>query len=294
MDQDMPSSRKFIHKQYTCTYLYYSILCIAMQTFKSILAEELKNEETEIRIFLTGKTGNGKSSLLNSILESEELEEGDEGIRCTTTVKARCYNVTPGLSIKLFDSPGLQDITGEENSYIRELKEKCGEVNLALICKSMIDYRLTPDDKLALKKLHSAFGEEFWKHVVFIFTFANREDYSKRSAIDQDPVGKEPHRKDKEGWKKLEEQRLKHRVKVRGDNIKEFIINKVEVDSTLIKDIPFIPAGYHSPGLHEYFVIEDTWLPNLLKRCTHRIKDDLRWAKLNLNNSKLQLFVVYT
>lgn len=268
-----------------------------MQTFKSVLAEELKNEETEIRIIVTGRTGHGKSSFLNSILELEEsnqFKEGDEGIRCTTTVTTHCYDVTPGLSIKLFDSPGLQDTTGEENSYIRELKEKCGEVNLALICKSMIDYRLTPDDKLALKKLHSAFGEEFWKHVVFIFTFANREDYSKRSAIDQDPVGKEPHRKNKEDWKKLEEQRLKHRVKVRGDTIKEFIVKEVEVDSTLVKDIPFIPAGYHSPGLHEYFVIEDTWLPNLLKRCTHRMKDDLGLAKLNLNNSKLQLFVVYT
>ena len=293
MDQDMPSPRKFVYSS-TLAPIYNTLLFIAMQTFKSVLAEELKDEQTEIRIIVTGKTGYGKSSLLNSILESEELEEGDEGQRCTTTVTPHHYDVTPGLSIELFDSPGLQDTTGKENSYIQELKEKCGEVNLVLVCKSMIDYRLTPDDKLALKKLHSAFGEEFWKHVVFIFTFANREDYSKRSAIDKDPVGKEPHREDKEGWKKLEEQRLKHRVKVRGDTIKEFIVKEVEVDSTLVKDIPFIPAGYHSPGLHEYFVIEDTWLLNLFERCTHRMKDDLGLAKLNLNNSKLSIICSVT
>ena len=263
-----------------------------MQTFKSILAEELKNEETEIRIIVTGKTGNGKSSLLNSILELEEFKEGYEGLRCTTTVTTHHYDVTPGLSIKLFDSPGLQDITGEENSIIRELKEKCGEVNLALICKSMIDYRLTPDDKLALKKLHSAFGDEFWKHVVFIFTFANKEDYSLRSAIDQDPVGKEPRREDDEGWDKLEKQRLQHRVKVRGDTIKEFIVKEVEVDSRFVENIPFIPAGYHTLGRREHFVLQSTWLPDLLKRCTHRMKDDLGLAKLNLSNSKLSIIIV--
>ena len=291
MDRDMPSPRKFVYSS-TLAPIYNTLLFIAMQTFKSILAKELKDEETGIRILLTGKTGHGKSSLLNSIQESKVLTEGDAGLRCTTTVTTHHYDVTPGLSIELFDSPGLQDTTGEENRYIRELKEKCGEVNLALICKSMIDYRLTPDDKLALKKLHSAFGDEFWKHVVFIFTFANKEDYSLRSAIDQDPVGKEPRREDDEGWDKLEKQRLQHRVKVRGDAIKEFIVKEVEVDSRFVENIPFIPAGYHTLGRREHFVLQSTWLPDLLKRCTHRMKDDLGLAKLNLSNSKLSIIIV--
>lgn len=305
-----------------------------MGTFKSVLAEELKYDQTEIRILLTGRTGQGKSALLNSILELKGkkmlVKEGDRADRCTDTVTHYSYHSdTKSVSIELFDSPGLQDCTGKDDDCILELDQKCGEVNLALICRKLTEHRLTPDDELALKKLQSAFGNEFWRHIVFIFTFANKEDLDKRSDLDQDSSEdesdtdddddndsdsdsddddeeerkkKEEERKKKEEERKKEEEerkkkRLKHRVEARGEEIKKFIKDKVEVTPEIIEKIPFIPAGYHEKHKKHKskkhkskeppsFICHDTWLSDLLEKCTQKMKTELGWAKLNLKNSK--------
>ena len=275
------------------TLLNLSSYSVAMSTFKSVLAEELKYDQTEVRIILTGKTGQGKSSLLNSILELNPkdiqllVKEGDLADRCTDTVtRYSCPNATESVSIQLFDSPGLQDCTGKEDDYILELDQKCGEVNLALICKKLIDHRLTPDDRLALKKLKSAFGNEFWRHVVFVFTFANKEDLEQRSDLDKDRPEDQPDSDDEDALEELEKKRFKYRVEARGEEIKEFIIKEVEVTPEIVKKIPFIPAGYHKKSKKNPFIYQDTWLHDLLEKCTHQMKTELGLAKLNLKNSK--------
>lgn len=285
----MPSNGKFAHT-FKLIIINYSV---AMSTFKSILAEELKYDQTEVHILFTGKTGQGKSSLLNSILELNPKEfkmlvkEGDLADRCTDTVmRYSCPNATESVSVELFDSPGLQDFTGKEDDYILELDQKCGEVNLALICKKMTEYRLTPDDELALKKLKSAFGNEFWRHVVFIFTFANMEDLSKRSDLDKDRREDEPDSDDEDAWEELEKKRFEYRVEARGEEIKKFIIKEVEVTPEIVEKIPFIPAGYHKRSRRNPFIYQDTWLHDLLEKCTHQMKTVLGLAKLNLKNSK--------
>lgn len=285
----IPSNGKFTHT-FKLIIINYSV---AMSTFKSILAKELKYHQTEVHILFTGKTGQGKSSLLNSILELKAKEiqllvkEGDLADRCTNTVTHySCPNATESVSIELFDSPGLQDCTGKEDDYILELDQKCGEVNLALICRKMTEYRLTPDDELALKKLKSAFGNEFWRHVVFIFTFANTEDLSKRSELDKDCREDEPDSDDEDAWEELEKKRFKYRVEARGEEIKKFIIKEVEVTPEIVEKIPFIPAGYHKKARKNPFIYQDTWLHDLLEKCTHQMKTELGLAKLNLKNSK--------
>ena len=103
---------------------------------------------------------------------------------CTKEVAClHCPKATPGVSIKLFDSPGPQDCTGKEDDYIQELKEKCGEVNLALFCHKMTNLRLTDDDKHALKKLKVAFGNEFGNSLYSFLCLLTRKTHHKEMKI---------------------------------------------------------------------------------------------------------------
>ena len=64
----------------------------------------------ELRILVTGKTGQGKLTLINGILSARVAVEEAGATRCTTQVEMFSKTIK-GVPIKVFDSPGLQDRT---------------------------------------------------------------------------------------------------------------------------------------------------------------------------------------
>ena len=186
--------------------LYRALKEKASSTLEALVRAAWANQ-TELRILVTGKTGEGKSTLVNGILGEVVATEGADSIRCTAKVEGFTRKIQD-VPVTVFDSPGLQDNTANEEVYLREMRETCQRLSLVLYCTKMTNTRLTDSDKHAMEKLTKAFGENFWRYSILVLTFANREDVSRRDERDEDK-GPEPTVHDIVAWEKLEKKDLK-------------------------------------------------------------------------------------
>lgn len=256
-----------------------------MSTMKEVLSSE--RASSDIHLLVVGRAGQGKSTLINSLIElGEEIaREGAEADMCTTVSRSYVYsNIIPGVKVRIVDSPGLQDIHTNEQSYIQEMKTQCQEVSLVLYCMKMTDHRLAYDDTVAFQKLHQAFGPGFWKRVVFVLTFANNERCDQKDSRDED--GPEPPFSDREAWKELMRRRFVHRVRLRAADINAFLKGSLHMDDFA----PFVPAGSYKANYFnpDPLLLPDRqhWLRELIKLSYSQMKKKHNFTRLNLNDSK--------
>ena len=169
------------------------------------------------------------------------------------------------------------------------MKRKCREVNQMLYCMKMTEHRLTNDDKLAMKKLTEKFGVNFWKYVLFVLTFANKEDCYERDERDEDEKLDEPSSDDEEGWDELVKKRFINRTRLREMGVKKFLIEEVEVNQEIVTKIHFVPAGTYKKSRKCRYPLQlhdrDNWLDSLLEASIAQMKDN-NFMKLNLSQSK--------
>ena len=257
-----------------------------MKTMKQALeSAKIVGPLKDIQIIVVGKTGAGKSALINSIidLEREIAKEGGGVDRCSEAIrKYYCSDVVPGVNITVIDTPGLQDIHQQDQSYIQEMRSKCRDVTLVLYCMKMNDHRLTNDDNVAMQKLHQAFGPKFLERVVFVLTFANKEDCDQGDSSDEQDS--EPPYEDVAAWKELNKKRFSNRILHRDKAISSFL------ESTFsIKRVPFSVAGTYKRSFTVRKPMSlpdrDNWLLDFLTLCCNEIKEKHRLSKLKLNNS---------
>lgn len=80
-----------------------------------------------------------------------------------------------GVKVLVYDSPGLQDGSGKEESYLEELYSKCHNVDLVIFAIRYSDNRFVPNnpDAVAMKTFTGRFGAEVWKKTIIVLTCAN-------------------------------------------------------------------------------------------------------------------------
>ena len=208
-------------------------------------------EARAIKFLVTGKTGTGKSSLINGLAGKEVATVGDGLDPETIKVKGFPVDILD-VKVMLYDSPGLQDGLENEVEYLKDMEKTCKGVDLVLYTIKMIETRLDNSDRSAMHKLTCAFGAEFWDHAMFVLTFAN---------LVEDPVVKYRNYSDRHQeeffekklnlWKKKLPEVLKDMQSKpcsNGDTIR--------ISPTTANRIPILPAGYptqpHLPG-HPYW-----------------------------------------
>ena len=237
--------------------------------------------QQELRILVTGKTGQGKSTLINGILGTQVAVEGAHAKRCTAEVTE--YSVTiQDVPVTVFDSPGLQDGTVNEEKYIQDMTNKCKHLSLVLYCTKMTNTRLTDDDKNAMKKLTKAFGEEFWNYAVFVLTFANKEDCFRKDNRDIDTASDlDDHNKT------LLKQRFEHRLRLWKKELKEFLVDVVGVNPSIAEEIPVVPTGDYKKTAMNFQPLSlpdrDNWFIKFWDVCCLRVKDTRLFLQVNYN-----------
>ena len=229
-------------------------------------------DSNSLNIMITGKTGSGKTSLINGLVGKKVGEEGFGLVRGTSHVEPKKVAIR-GVAVMIWDTPGLQDGTDEEDRYLAEMKQHCSDCHLYIYCVSMMQKRNDASEIRAMKRLTETFGIEFWKKVLVVLTFANTQE-------DLCPADRDPTE-----W-------FESRVKLWRDALSNTLTKDCGVEQGVVNRVVVIPAGYSQrlrhrrnpwvlPGIANWF--HDFWkecysaidhhaLPALLKANQHRFK----------------------
>ena len=134
-----------------------------------------ENCQKHFSILVTGKTGVGKSRLVNALVGRPVAQEGRLRTACTDTVTAH-RAVIYGVEVVVWDSPGLQDGSCNERLYLADMKQKLDDrgFDVMIYCLSMTETRFQDADKNAIRTMTEFFGKDMWKKAVVALNFANR------------------------------------------------------------------------------------------------------------------------
>ena len=125
-------------------------------------------------VLVIGRTGAGKSTLINNLLGKEVASVGHTLKSETPTVNPH-EGMVEGVPIAVYDTPGLGDIKGEEEEakhlcMMKDLLEN-GKIHLVIYCFQMNKTLMISSHVGPLRKYHKI-GVD-WKRSVIALTFAD-------------------------------------------------------------------------------------------------------------------------
>ena len=133
-----------------------------------------KEKRENFNILLVGRTGVGKSSIINSLSDKQVSPVGDyePTTMLITSFEVEAFN----NKFTIIDTPGLCNDLEEKNNdkmYIELINAKITEIDCLLFVTPLYDTRITMDEKRAIKLISDGFGKEIWDQAIIVFTFAN-------------------------------------------------------------------------------------------------------------------------
>ncbi len=233
-----------------------------------------------IDVLICGKTGCGKSTLVNGmmgveVMKKEAANEGDELGYCTSKVKP--YKETKDrIDITVWDTPGLMDGTGKEKSYLKDIQDTCPSIHLKLFCIDCSQTRFVrgPNnaDFVVMKKFTDAFGTEFWSNTIIVLTMANNVSAYKPK------------------WRTMPPAEMKRKYIQHMDEftklIRSLLIEDLALPEDLVSKIKIVPAGYYS---ERNLPDRDYWLSNFFFECLDALHSpEAKGALLNLNLARFK------
>ena len=243
--------------------------------------QEAYAKAKSISILVTGRTGSGKSTLVNGISgvtvpDKKKAEVGDS-IGEPHTKKVSDYKTNfANIDVTIWDSPGLQDGANNEDHYLDQIEENCQDRDLTIYTVSVVQTRFVVgndnSDVRAMKKLTERFGEQFWANTVIVLTFANSIE-----AVNYEIKFLPPEEKNKAIEAKIQEWR---------EQIIRVLVDDIHIPKEVAENTMIVPAGHyfepHLPGCNY-------WLSNLWFQCLATIPSlEAKVALIKMNADRLK------
>lgn len=231
-----------------------------------------------INILVTGKTGTGKSSLVNSILGKNVAIVGEDLHPQTVKVSSFSGDID-GIKVMVWDSPGLQDGLNDEVAYLQDIERCCkNKIDLFIYCVSMQNTRFVEGNRDidSMCKLTDKLGKEVWNNSVFVLTCANQFISKTRSTM---VINDATNMKVKEAFdERLEEWKAR---------VRECLQKKLHLSPETIQKMPILPAGRKQfPLLLEGFSVSP-WLSELWMGSLLVTKHRAQPALIKMNHNRL-------
>lgn len=235
----------------------------------------------EFRFLITGQTGVGKSTLINGLIGKEVAEVGDgvEASGVTTEVKPY-HKIIDEVDVLVYDSPGLEDGSGNEKKYLDELYKKCHDAHLFIFAVRLTN-RFVPNnpDVLSMVKFTDRFGPKTWEKAIVIITCANLVEALNPQALLHLKSSKE---------KKEYFQKLMGNYK---SLIHKALIKDAKVPADIVECVKVVPTGIES----EKELMDGTlWFTNFWFECLRampKVESRATLIKVNAKRFKTSKFV---
>ena len=209
----------------------------------------------EISIMVCGKTGIGKSTLLHTLLGTENrfVRNGtdDDGDDC---MDAETNNVVSetihGIKVTMYDTPGLQPDSCD-NCIVDSMAKLKDKMDLVLFCIDGAATRWATETD-AVKKLHSCLGSEIWTKTILVLT---RSNMSQQVVVENEKLS--------------QEEKVAQCQKVANNIFKRFKdqLLKLGVSTAVVESIPLLAAGsqnkrkllFVAPEVHNEDFLPELW-----------------------------------
>ncbi|KAF4098181.1 hypothetical protein G5714_020211 [Onychostoma macrolepis] len=147
------------------------------------IARESLHTKADLRIVLLGKTGTGKSSAGNTIIDNFVFKTGMSSKSITNQCQKHLTTVE-GRNISVIDTPGLFDTSMSKENLKAEIV-KCVYMSApgphVFLLVMRLDMRYTNEEKDTVKWIQENFGEEASRYTIILFT---RGDQLKGKTLD--------------------------------------------------------------------------------------------------------------
>lgn len=150
-----------------------------------ILSEDDMKEARQNGFILAGKTGTGKTTLLNVIFEKEVGRVEHSSKSGTSESFAYYYKHDNGKYISIIDTPGLYDTSGDkniDNIHLNSLKNLVNKEEINI--KGIIFFlnfqveKIDESEQNAIMKYCETFPvQRFWKHIMIIFSHFYADEF---------------------------------------------------------------------------------------------------------------------
>ncbi len=145
-----------------------------------LFSDKEKEEGRKNGFILGGKTGTGKSTLINAMMGEEVAEARKDSFSVTTKTAVYYYRLKSGKMITILDTPGLMDTNTSkdpniDNIHLREIQEKVYKENIQvkgiIFLVNFQNERFDASEQEALINYNKIFPlPNFWEHILVVFT----------------------------------------------------------------------------------------------------------------------------